>query len=122
MTVLEALQAAKTSGCKAYKVKKHDTFGYIITSNNNILAVSKSMWGAGVVFTFEYIPSQKTGSGCACMEGGEHDFGITEINAETIAYYEKEGFEFAKKLKATFYSSPAAWMEKLYWKKDIEEI
>lgn len=122
MTVLEALKAAKKSGCKAYKVKNYETFGYIITPNGNVLSVNKSEWGAGVTFSLAYIPSQKNGSGCACMEGNDHDFGINEINADIIAHYENKGLEFARRLKATLYSSPAAWIAKLYWKNDLVEL
>ena len=56
------------------------------------------------------------------MDGDEHDFGITEINAETIAHYEKEGLKFARRLKATLYNSPAEWMDKCYWKKAFKEV
>lgn len=124
MLVIEALKAAKKSGCKVYKVNGHDTFGFIITPNNNILAVNKSMWGSGVTFTLEYTPSSKNGSGCACMDGYEHDFGINEINAEIIAHYENEGLKFARKLKANLYNNPLAWLdrERVFWKNDIVEF
>ena len=122
MEVLEALKAAKNSGCKVYKVEKYDSWGYIVTPNNNILVINKSQWGAGVTFSFEYIPSQSTGSGCACMEGDEHDFGITEINPDTIANYENQGLQFARRLKAKFFNSPQEFFDRSYWKKELIEL
>ena len=116
MDVLSVLNLAAANGYTAFKVKNHDTFGFLITPDKNILTVNRGTWG-GVHITFDYIPSRKTGSGCSC-----EDDDIYEIDIEYLKKLEIEGFKFAKRLKATFYSSPEAWFNESYWKNDLIKI
>ena len=124
MLIIEALQAAKKSGCKVYMQPNYETWGYIVTPRNNVLVVNRAQWGSGVTFSLGYVPSQKNGSGCACMDGDDHDFGINHIDAETIAHYENEGLKFARRLKATLFNSPQEFFDrqKLFWKNEFIEL
>ena len=50
--------AASLDGYKAYAVKGHDTFGYVISPSDNVLSVNKGDFG-GVRISFDYIPSKE---------------------------------------------------------------
>lgn len=114
--VREMLLKAIEIGCKAYMVEGHNSFGYIVTPNGNVLGVNKATWGTGVNFCLEYNPDQKTGRGCSCHASTEEwDFGIRNLDAKTLNKLEKEGLKYAHQLKAKLYKNPEEWMESTYW-------
>ncbi len=104
------LKFAKTvEGCKSYKVEEHDTFGFVVTPDNNILCVSEDYFG-GLRVALEYIPSKENGSGCSC-----NDDPIFEYDADMLKKLEVDGFTFAKSLGAKLYPNVDSWMKKDYW-------
>lgn len=107
--VAKALMLGKELGYRALRVQGHDTFGFLITPNDNVLAVNEGTFG-GLTFVFEYIPSVNHGSGCSC-----NDDAIYEINAEALKRLETSGEEFAKEIGAKRYRNSQAWLEKCYW-------
>ena len=108
--------AAKQPGYKAYAVNGHRTFGYVITPNDNVLVVNRGDYG-GVHFTFAYIPSKETGSGCSCCDDPQY-----EVSLNDLERLERNGLEFAKKLRAKLYSTSDQWLKGCYWKKRLQEV
>ncbi len=117
--VLDTLKFAAKHGYKAYEVVGHNTFGYLITPNDNILTVSKGTWG-GLTITFDYVPSKTNGTGCICMD----EFIASIDSIEQLEEIEKAGKEFAFKLGAKCYKSSVHWYKNNYWQKQglLKEI
>lgn len=125
MTVREVIEIAKANGYGAYMVDGYDTWGYLVTPNGNVMGICKAQWGDGITFSLKYNPSQKTGSGCSChIKENEWDFGITDINAKTLAKLEKNGIGFAHKLKAKLWCNVDEFLEyeRKFWKDRIKEV
>lgn len=113
----KVLEVGKANGYKAYTVDGHD-FGYLVTPNGNVLSVCNAQWGTGVIFSLEYKPSQKCGSGCSChTDTDEHDFGVRNVTERDLAYYEVEGLKFARQLKAPLYKNVDEWLDNCLWNK-----
>lgn len=102
------------NGYKCYMVDRDGfLYGYMITPSDNVLCVQRDNWAyRGWNFSFKYVPRKETGSGCSCLEDPTPDMSI-----ETVQRAEKEGSNFAYRLKATRYKSSEAWL-KNYWKKE----
>ncbi len=102
------------NGYKCYMVDRDGfLYGFMVTPSDNVLCVQRNVWAyRGWDFAFQYVPSQKTGSGCGCLEDPAPDMSI-----ETVQRAEKEGSNFAYRLKAIRYKSSEAWL-KNYWKKE----
>lgn len=108
--IKEILSFAAGNGYRAFSVKGHDTFGYIITPADNVISVSKGEFG-GVIFCFDYVPSKKNGSGCLCNDKALYVVpSITELQV-----IEAVGKDFATKLGAEFYKNSSQWYKKNYW-------
>ena len=119
--VIRTLEMAAQNGYKAYKVNEHDTFGFIVTPNGNILTVNKATWAwgerQGITFTLSYRPNRKCGSGCSCMDEDNYDFGVVNVKAKDLEKYEKKGLKFAHRLKAPRWESVDEWKayEEKFW-------
>ena len=107
--VKDVLKMAVKNGYRAYEVSEHDTFGFLITPDDNVLTVNKGDFG-GINVTFNYIPSRQTGSGCSC-----NDEAIYECDMNTLKKLEAEGKSFARELHAKLYANSQAWFNKCYW-------
>ena len=108
--VKEVLSFAAENGYKAFSVEGHDTFGYIVTPDDNIISVNKGEFG-GVTFSFNYVPSKKNGRGCLCNDRTLYAIpSITELQA-----IEAVGRNFAIRLGAEFYKSSSQWYKENYW-------
>ena len=119
--VQDILSFAAKNGYKAFRIEGHDTFGYLITPDDNVLSVNKGTWG-GVTFTFDYQPSKEHGQGCSCNDSDEAIFDIPTV-AE-LKGLEMAGKNFAKELMAKFYENRDQWFESNYWQKQglIKEV
>jgi hypothetical protein len=106
------LETLKESGYKTY-IHKNNCYGYIITPSDNIMYIQRdSFEWRGWTFSLQYVPDQKTGSGCQCLEEP-----VNTVTSDTIAQAEKEGLAFARRLGAKLYNGSASWLRK-YWDKD----
>ena len=115
--VKETLVMAAKNGYKAYEVEGHDTFGFLITPDDNILTVNRGIWG-GISFSFDYVPSREHGQGCSCC-----DDTIWECDIDMLKTLEAEGKAFALKLGAKLYSSSKEWYDSCYWNgRGLKEI
>lgn len=112
----EVAKNGRSLGYTAYVVKGHDTFGYIVTPNDNVIGVNKDYFG-GVNFDLEYVPSKEHGSGCRC-----NDEPLFSFDVAVLATLESKGLAFAKRLGAKLYSSSAAWLNKCYWRDSLKEL
>lgn len=116
--VRDVLHLAAKNGYKAYWVKNHSGFGYLITPSGNILSVSRGDYG-GVRFTFEYVPSKENGEGCVCLssDGTSDGRGFLNVDIKTLQAAEESGLIFAKELGAKFYYNSDKWLKDNYWNK-----
>lgn len=118
--LINAMETLAKEGFKCFILKNDPSFlyGYVITPNDNIIYIQRDTFKwRGWTFTFKYIPSKKTGSGCQCLEEP-----VTEITKEILLQAEKEGLEFARRLKAKLYNSSEQFLDNLWNKSEFEEV
>lgn len=118
------IELAKANGYKVYKVKSHD-YVRLVTPRRNVLCISKSYWGNGLVFTLMYKPSKDNGSGCTCHKTSEgFYFGIPDhqMTLEKLEELEDYGCKYANELGASLYKDPQEFFdsESRFWK--FEEV
>ena len=114
--VRDVLAFGAKNGYKAYAVNGHDTFGYLVTPNDNVLVVNKGDFG-GVTFTFAYVPSKETGTGCSCCDDAQY-----KVNLNILERLERDGLDFAKKIGAPRYANSKHWLNTCYWKNELQEV
>ena len=115
--VKDVLHMAAKNGYKAYWIKNHSGFGYLITPSGNILTVNRGDYG-GVRFTFEYVPSKENGWGCACLSSDMSDRGaLFNVDIKTLQAAEESGLMFARELGAKLYYNSDKWLKDNYWNK-----
>ncbi len=108
--VEKVLALAAENGYKAFRVEDHDTFGYIITPDDNVMSVCRGTWG-GVTFTLNYIPSKEHGQGCSCKD--EDIYRVPSL--EELKDLELAGINFAKRLNAKPFNNSDQWYKQNYW-------
>lgn len=112
----EVAKNGRSLGYTAYAVKGYDTFGYIVTPNDNVIGVTKDYFG-GVNFDLEYVPSSAHGSGCRCNDAPLFSFDVADLAA-----LESKGLAFAKQLGAKLYHGSGAWLSRCYWLHALKEL
>lgn len=110
LELINFMREASQKGYQCY-ILKEDPFylyGFFITPNNNIIYIQPESFG-GWTFTLKYIPSQKNGSGCQCLENP-----VSNLSIEILEQAEKEGLQFARQLKAKLYQNSDQFLKKLW--------
>ena len=122
--VREIMAEAMKHGYKAYTINNSDEYGFLITPNGNVLHVGRATWGNGVVFSLEYKPSRRCGSGCSCHDDDDYDWGFTKVTIKGLEDFEKAGLKFARELKAPMYRNPEEWIadKQKFLKGSLQEV
>jgi len=118
--LIEGMKELVKNGFKCF-IKKEDPsylYGFMITPQDNVLYIQRdSFEWRGWTTTLQYKPSKKNGSGCFCFEEP-----FQRITVETILEAEKEGLNFARKLRATLYNNSEEYLKNLWNSFDYEEV
>lgn len=121
--LINSMKELSKEGFKCFILKEKPGFmyGYIVTPSDNIIYVQRDSFAwRGWTFSFKYVPSQKTGNACQCLEEP-----VETITKDIILQAEKEGLQFARKLKATLYKSSEEYFSNKnhFWNpSEFEEI
>ena len=116
--LLKALKELASKGYKCYVSEDMNvyTYGYIVTSNDNVLGVSLDYYGRGWNFSLQYTPRKDTGTGCHCLEQP-----VQDINEAIVSIAEREGLKVAKEMKARLYKSSKEFFEQK-WNRNVIEV
>jgi hypothetical protein len=118
--LIQSMEELTKNGFKCFILKENCSYlyGFIITHNDNIIYIQRGSFKfLGWNTTLKYKPSQKTGNGCGCLDNP-----FQKITTDIILQSEKEGLQFARKLKANLYKSSEEFFETLWNKEDMIEI
>lgn len=118
--LINSMKELSKEGFRCFILKENPSYmySYVITPSDNILYIQRdSFEWRGWTVTLKYVPSQKNGSGCQCLEEP-----FETITKEVILQNEVEGLQFARKLKAVLYKSSAEYFKKTWDTSEYEEI
>lgn len=118
--IKEILKMAMKNGYKALMCKGKEGYGFLITPNGNVMMINEEYF-SGYNISLKYVPSAKSGTGCAAYD--EYN-APTEYTMELIEEKEQELLKWARRMKVEFYASPEAfieWYEGFYNTK-LEEV
>lgn len=111
MTIADVVALCKaTEGYRVYQIDKRE-YAFIVTPKANVLCVQRATWGEGFIFTFNYKPSRKCGTGCSCHDKDTWDWGLKAVTIKGIEELEEEGYRYAKRLRAELYESSEEFLE-----------
>lgn len=96
------LKKVKSEGLRVFINRSSDCAYGIMTDGINIIYVQFSEYGIGFKTTFDYIPSEKNGSGCSTLERG---YEYKELSKEVFDEAVKVGKNLAHKYRAKLYKS-----------------
>lgn len=105
-------QVLKIEGYKIFRNPERNYF-FVVTPSDNILYIENNYF-FGLNISLQYIPSQKTGSGCSCLDSSDGYTG--ELTKESLIRFENNGLNFARRLHANLYKSSNDFFNN-YWEK-----
>lgn len=115
MKLLNLMKECTKNNFKCYVVKEINSYGFIITPNDNVMFISYSPV-LGYKLSLEYLPSRKTGTSCSTRSE------ICSLSVDDILQIEKECLAYAKQLGANFYKNSESWYETYWNKKNLIEV
>lgn len=106
------LQSILDKGFTVYINKDEDyLYAYVITPNGHILNIDRDIFPhwKGWNVSFNYIPSEKNGSCCACLKEPVHTLSIEILNES-----EQYGLHYTSGGRIKRYASPDEFIKKSY--------
>ena len=123
MKVREVLQKAAWAGYRVLAVEDQ-SYGFIESKKGNVIKVTRSPYGEGVIFCLAYWPTAKNGTCCSCMGANRfaYDWGVEHFDPDELDKYEEKGLIFARQLKAPLYDSFDQWLAHYYNREALKEV
>lgn len=108
--LINFMEKASLKGYQCFILKEDPSYlyGFFITPNDNVLYIQRDYF-SGWTFTLKYVPSRQNGQGCQCLESPVSNLSITILEQA-----EREGLQFAYKLKAELYKNSQQFLKKLW--------